>query len=118
MPPRKKCSLKKMRATDTAWLAGWLEGEGCFNVASVNGSRMARIAAGSTDRDILDYALTITGVGNITLRKRGPTNVKPLWMWSVNAQDDVRALMVRILPWMGERRTQKIRAIMAEKGWS
>lgn len=106
------------RLTDVAWLAGILEGEGCFQhtpsrlVGKKRWTARAAITVtlGSTDRDVVERVAFLIG-GNVTERKVRPRH-KPFWTTQVSgqkAEDTMRA----IYPWMGTRRKDRIDALLA-----
>jgi hypothetical protein len=105
---RNPSSLRDMSSEEIAWLAGWLEGEGCFSFGGAGG-KYPRISAASTDLDTLEHVLKITNVGNITGRwvDKNP-NHRKLWTWTVCTANDVAPLLEAILPFMMERRAARI----------
>lgn len=90
------------------WLAGLLEGEGCFHMNS-----SPNVSVSTTDRDVLERAACLMGS-----KVRGPfdTGHKPIWSASLSG-DRALDLMRRLLPLMGQRRTAKIQEVItnAEK---
>lgn len=99
-----------LAATDIAWIAGFLEGEGCF-ATGASGSPMVKVV--STDRDVLEH------YGSLVLRPvRGPyiddrARRKPQWEVNVCGRKAI-ALMAVLLPYMGLRRAKKIRTVLAD----
>jgi hypothetical protein len=109
-----------MTAREMMWLAGWLEGEGSF---SVHRSRpkgpdtkvyfYPKIQASSTDVDIIERVKDMVGCGSIY----GPRPVSksthnPIYIYRVVGKP-ARTLMIRILPHMGRRRTERILEVLA-----
>jgi hypothetical protein len=93
--------VPELSRTDVAWLAGWLEGEGNFSRGVV------RVT--STDFDVLEKALRMTGIGNICAPSADPRgNRKPSWVWTVSRKADARQLMELVWPHMGLRRKGQI----------
>jgi hypothetical protein len=90
-----------VKASDLYWLAGLLEGEGCFCSPGIK--------LGVTDRDV------VVRVARILERHvRGPYKYgyKPVYyteIWAGPAIDWMR----KLLPLMGRRRAAKIRSIVA-----
>jgi hypothetical protein len=113
-----------MTEVELAWVAGLLEGEGCFFPIEYRTEKYgpyiyARVAVLMTDLDILQRLQSLTGVGNIngpTIRKN-PRH-KPLWHWVVSRHKESITLMRAVYPWMGERRRARIDEVLAlvEKG--
>lgn len=99
---------------DLAWLAGLLEGEGCFSLAKGHGPRhKITIQLSMTDEDVVRHAAEIAGVGaSVKCYQRGG---KDVFVWIVGKQNDAAALMMTLCPLMGERRQAKIRECL--KAW-
>ncbi len=104
----------------TMWVAGLLEGEGCFLIywkTSTTGETYPayRISCNMTDEDVLQRLSEWTGnVAKIT----GPYDLgnpkhKPFWRWHIHKRAYVQDLCEKILPYMGERRSAKIRELLA-----
>lgn len=92
-----------------SWLAGLLEGEGCFQVR--NGCSID-ITLNMTDRDVVERAHSVSGVGYFL----GPYlrgDYKPIWRWRVSRGDHVYAICVAVLPFMLARRSAKILEVMS-----
>lgn len=94
-----------MKKEDLIWLAGWLEGEGCFCFHKSNGS--TTVEAGSTDLDIIrKVARLVDGrIENCTSYRK--SNRKPFYRVRIFGTKSEK-LMRSVLPFMGERRTAKI----------
>lgn len=108
-----------MNEAQTAWVAGVVEGEGCFLLAKrPSGSFQLWVKVNMTDGDIILRLAETTGVGNT----RGPVDVnkyntgaarrKPMYYWTVSKKDDVMWLLQELLPWLGERRSAKARELL------
>ena len=87
-----------------AWLGALLDGEGCFQIHkqirknSVS-SYQADISVGMIDKGMVEYAHQITGLGSLTLQKRG------VWDWGVRGQQ--AGLLARIVyPYLKIKRKQ------------
>ena len=97
-----------MTQKEIQWLAGFLEGEGCF-FTSPTGS--PGVKALSTDRDVMEkYG------GLINRPVRGPyaDNRGHKDRWEVNLYGQPAAdLMTLLLPHMGLRRSEKIKEVIA-----
>ncbi len=98
------------------WLAGYLEGEGCFFFRHYprKGSYdvdAIRIEAASTDEDVLKKVKFIVGDGGIC----GPYlkgKWKPIYQYSLRKKEIVYALCCALFPFMGGRRKQAIRDLI------
>lgn len=94
---------------DVAWLAGLLEGEGCFWFGD-RGRVVIRLAM--TDLDVVERAAAI--MGGVIEKPRLPkeANRKIVYACRVSG-DDAIAWMTRLRPMMGKRRQAKIDEVMA-----
>lgn len=101
--------MNNMTEAQVAWVAGIIEGEGCFVFNNMNGKAIAsvRISVGMTDKDVIDELLNITGIGNIRFKKKQKEHWKDSWTWFVQKQEEQMALINVILPWLKSRRTAK-----------
>lgn len=88
---------------DIYWLAGLLEGEGCFGLSGSKGS--ARISLAMTDLDIIEKAAGILGG---TVRQYPPKpNRKQVYKVEIFSSKAV-GWMMTLFPLMGERRKQRM----------
>lgn len=95
---------------DTIWLAGLLEGEGCFDLHK---GRYPRIRLGMTDRDVVGRAAVLMGSRvRSTLR---PAPFKSTWHTEVSG-NRAALLMRSLLPHMGTRRSQRIADVLGTAG--
>ena len=90
-----------------AWLAGLIEGEGCFYVQpNKHGSSIIKVSM--TDEDVILKARKISGCGKV----HGPSNHipgnKPVWTWTVAKASHVFALSFAIFPFLCKRRSEKL----------
>lgn len=104
---------------ESAWLAGLLEGEGCFRVAHDRrpGRRpQLTVALKMSDRDVVARAAEILPGTPRKVRTREDSKKNPKWSdtyecsWTGQAAED---LMVAVLPHMGTRRSAKIRECLS-----
>lgn len=91
------------------WLAGLLEGEGCFDI-NVNGD--PRIRLEMTDKDVVERAHGIMGGRGMvrTIRRVPPHN--DTYQCTVSGKQ-ARLVLSKIMPLMGRRRTRKIEYILS-----
>jgi hypothetical protein len=113
-----------MTEAELAWVAGLLEGEGCFfpieyRTRDYGPYIYARVAVLMTDLDVLQRLQQHTGIGHIN----GPTprkdpRHKPIWHWVASRNKESITLMRAVCPLMGERRRARIDKVLAlvEKG--
>jgi hypothetical protein len=110
-PQRFKSMTKTiiMSDLDIAWLAGILEGEGCFSTPS--SKRGMVITVSMTDKDIIERLTEITGIGTISSSTPTPPR-KPYWNWRVSTTADSIRIALSVAPFLGERRRNKILEIL------
>lgn len=100
------------------WIAGLLEGEGCFSVKSkTHGTILStiQVQCHMTDEDVIKRLHTISGCGTAHgPYSNGPKkHYKPRFMWRVSGKP-AYLLIKELLPHMGERRTAKMEGLLAE----
>ena len=105
-----------MSNEETAWVAGLLEGEGCFslgprvNRVKSEKIRQIRVTCEMTDIDTIQrlhkYS-RIGAVGSPRTDKRY-SNSKPMWRWSASKRSEIIPFLEAIRPYMLSRRTGKI----------
>lgn len=92
---------------DTVWLAGILEGEGCFDS---HRGKYPRVRVVMTDRDVVGRVATLFGSSiRLTLL---PAPKSSTWHAEVQG-DKAVAVMEAVLPYMGARRSAKIAEILS-----
>jgi hypothetical protein len=104
-----------MTEIEIAWLAGLLEGEGCFFGAH-NGKRSrginnsCKVYLSMTDLDVVKKAGGLIGVEVRSYQPNRP-NSKMAHRLQIHG-DKAVSLMQAILPFMGERRSKKIQELL------
>ncbi len=102
---------RAMSEAEIAWLAGILEGEGCWSRHSQSTTRWW-VAVRMTDKDIIDRLQAITGIGRVTKDPLpGRPGCKPCWAWRVDAKWHREWVTTQVWSWMGERRRSKIKEL-------
>src|ERR1035437_5348075 len=108
-----------MTNKELCWLAGLLEGEGGFLLATSRAlGRLylhPRIDLAMTDKDIVVKVATLFG-GSFRLQKYSITKqrgYKPVWKTS-SYSSKAAALMLSLYPLLGKRRRKKINEILKE----
>lgn len=100
-----------IRTLDIAWLAGLLEGEGCFTIDMKKGKPASiRLYLGMTDKEPVEKAARLIGK-SIRLRmpkSKGGHPYKTQYVFKVSGDIAAQWLMT-IYPLMGPRRQSKIR---------
>lgn len=97
-----------MTSQEIMWLAGLLEGEGCFSW-TVHNTPVIKLKM--TDPDVVERCKNLTKKGSLYIEKRRE-GWKTAYIWKVNGRD-AAALMMTILSCMGIRRFTKIKEIIA-----
>lgn len=102
-----------MERTDAAWLAGLLDGEGCFDAPRGN----PRIRVKMGDLDVVLRAGQLMGATLHEERDNRPTvdgrPRTPMAVAQVNGEAAV-GIMLEVLPWLGSRRSGKVTEIVRD----
>ncbi len=99
---------------DVAWLAGLLEGEGCFHEGHTGRTLTPQVEVAMADKDIIERVAQFFGGTSVTPKYRQKMN--PNWRTQYRTlATSKRAVIIMqaILPYMGKRRSAKIRSILA-----
>jgi len=91
------------------WLAGILEGEGCFSFGTKKTPNRVAITVCMTDRDVVERVAKLFGVNWILEIKRGKH--KTQWRTQLRGAKAIE-LMKKIQSIMGERRRLKIQEVI------
>lgn len=102
-----------MDECEYAWAAGLFEGEGSIVIARRRQRYYARLIVYSTDRDVLEHWQRLLG-GHIRARSPQKDGYKPAFYVELGAQDQVKAALERMAPWLGERRTARVAEVLAK----
>ncbi|NOY16162.1 MAG: hypothetical protein GXP23_04355 [Gammaproteobacteria bacterium] len=81
-------SYKKLRplsVKDTAYIAGLIDGEGTVTLTRKhkNENRQLCISISSTEKGLLNFVLSATGVGKITNKRRSESHHAPSFTYAV-----------------------------------
>lgn len=97
-----------------AWASGILEGEGCFSLHLPKGKNVPQTAihCEMTDKDIIYRLRDVFGVGNINYSdnvrsRKDSSKRKPTYIWSVQSKSGCMEVLLRVMPYLGERRLRK-----------
>ena len=97
------------------WLAGFLEGEGCFGTWVLSAKpkiyRSPRLVVTSTDKDVLDKASIL--LGGTSRTKRVLPSGKTAYQVAVGGAKAI-GWMMTLYQFMGERRKSKIREVITK----
>lgn len=104
------------REQEIAWLAGILEGEGCFAIRSVRGYPSGNVSMQSTDEDIV---MRVYAAVEFRGQMSGPHMYasqtfakKPHWRWHCTKKEDIIAICQTLYPFMGIRRREAITKLL------
>lgn len=98
--------LNLLSATEIAWLAGLLDGEGSFTQKG-----QGRVHVEMTDRDVIEYLHELTGVGSLYSPKQRNARHKASWIWCVSRGEVTLQIVRVIFPWLSDRRKTQIRKL-------
>lgn len=113
--------LREMSEFEFGYVIGILEGEGCFSIHKQYGRPPERkvyvypkIEVQGSDRDTLEKMVEFTGIGKVT----GPYKTRakhhsPMFAWRMSSRESLN-LMNKVLPFMSERRQERIREVIEE----
>jgi hypothetical protein len=98
-----------MDNNEIAWVAGLLEGEGCFSLTKAK-NRMY-ISCSMTDKDIIEKLYSLIKYGTVIKDKLRP-NRKQVYTWRMSNRREIDIFTSLIKPFMGARRTEKINLML------
>jgi hypothetical protein len=99
--------------------AGILEGEGCFTVgqrsqkAVKNVRKYPRLQLAMSDEDVVRKVAATFRCGSVYPRPPRKEGYLPYWQWVVVCRDAER-IMKLLLPFMGKRRSKRIREVLRD----
>lgn len=108
---------------DLYWIAGLLEGEGCFYLTTRRNSDgsprpLLSVLCQMTDEDVIERLAELIGFGNVNRREPKQSNWKPVWTWQCSDVERLLPLLTALRPIMGARRADKIdQMLTAAAGW-
>lgn len=96
-----------MLPTEAAYVAGIVDGEGCFVLSRVGDRFNVSLEVSNTDRRLLEVCQAFTGIGAIYDRPRsGKLNHRPQFMWSSGSRADLAAVIPQIMPYLVGKRAE------------
>jgi len=98
---------EEISSEEIAWVAGILEGEGCWTQTRNGWS----IQVGMSDKDIIERLKSLTAVGHIYDQKSRQESHKAMYTWHVFRQHHREWLTSKVWPWLGERRRARIKEL-------
>lgn len=105
---KKSRETKMLKITDgeAGYIAGIMDGEGHMYVRSeYEGSTHTVIRVRITNKDLVDWLITKTGLGSIAgyvpkQRRKDGGEKRKVYEWCITNRADVEALVSRIEPWL------------------
>jgi hypothetical protein len=99
---------------DVAWLAGLYEGEGTLAAVKARGApvetaRSWVLSITMNDEDVIRRAHAVAGLGRVRISRQPGYP----WRWNVCARDEVLVVVLRLLPYLGSRRTARVDQFLA-----
>lgn len=105
----KRINTEKWTSENIAWLAGLIEGEGCFSIRKYKNKQYVSTRVIMTDFDIIEKIYKIVNHGVVSGPYcRNVPNRKPWKNWVLNDAAPQLELLKRLLPWLGNRRKKKV----------
>lgn len=105
-----------MRDVELAWVAGLLEGEGSFMLKRAGGRtvrNLPRVTCSMSDLDVIHKLHRVVGFGIVCTGAPHKHTGCVMHRWQSEDRDRVPQLLRELLPYMGERRSAKIREVLA-----
>ena len=84
----------KMDQTDTAYIAGLIDGEGTVTLSRRhrNENRQLVVSISNTDRPLLEYVLNTVGAGKITGKRTSQSHHTPSYTYSISNRQALELL--------------------------
>ncbi len=102
-----------LRDVDAAYLAAFIDGEGCIILARRTYGLSMRLHATNTDTSVLEWIAEITGTGQVLRQSRGNEKHNASYHWQVHGLAAASVLR-QILPYIRIKRAQAELAIAAQ----
>lgn len=99
-----------MTDTERAWLAGLLEGEGCFTTTG-KARAYGAVYLVSTDKDVVERAASLMDCNVHKLKHTSVVSVKSQYRAVVQGRKAGRVIEA-VLPWLGARRAARAQEIL------
>lgn len=99
---RNKTTITKVNNEDLIYAAGFLDGEGCFEILGTAKKASIRIKMMNSYRPVVEwFQKTIGG----TFKDVGIMSVKPIYSWYVSG-DNAYNFCIQLLPYLKEKKPQ------------
>lgn len=96
-----------------AWAAGLFEGEGSITLRHYKHSTMRRLTLSMTDFDVVKKFAEEVGCGQLHERKPQREFWSPSLSWTCTDWKEVRRILKKFLPYLGERKTKEAEELLA-----
>jgi hypothetical protein len=98
-----------------AWACGLFEGEGhVMHRPNGRGSVTRGLYLAMADKDVVDRFAAVMDGSVRGPKARPQPHWKPLWEWQLGGWGNVAPLAERMLPFLGQRRAEAVRALLAD----
>lgn len=102
-----------LEPVDSGWLAGILEGEGCFTTSG-SARRYIRIDLVSTDRDVVERAALLMDDSRVgVVGKTSTVSRKQQYRTTLSGARAAR-VMLTVLPQLGQRRAERVTGLLEQ----
>ena len=100
-------SIEELENWQLAYIAGIVDGEGCFNLTGGVGKRgYARISIGMGDIHCITLLYTKTGMGNVNTQKYLTKQIKTVYLWVLSNRLEIYTFIKAIYPYLITKRKQ------------
>jgi hypothetical protein len=96
---------KALSQTDAAYLAGIIDGDGCFTAHLNRGYVAAALEVSSVCPHFISELRALTGVGNLCKKRKRTKNAKHLHVWHVHL-GSLESLIVQVFPHLRLKKSQ------------
>jgi hypothetical protein len=112
MPPGTPFSSNEIQA---AYIAGLIDGEGTVTLTRKhkNENRQLCVSISSTERNLLEHVLQVTGMGKITGKKTSKSHHSPSFTYAVYNRQAL-SLLAHTLPYLKSYKRKRAELILAE----
>ncbi len=106
-----------MTPEEAAWLAGYIDGDGCVSLSNRSGRvwRSPLLVIDSCDTELLDEVIRLAG-GALIKKPSREAHHRQAWTWRLTGADNIIALLTKIEPYM-RCRSKRDRAKMLINRW-
>lgn len=114
MPKIKYKKVKRLSATDAAYLAGIVDGEGTIALTRRHSweHRYAAITIANTDLGMLEWVKNAVGVGNISTKRTYNIKWTPSYGYNVYSQQAL-SILEQVLPYLKTRKRERAKLLVA-----